>query len=1456
MRFSTAANPFTGYTWITFTGAGIWGGTFYMGADTRSNSLTINSPNNVVYIGGYIVGGEETNNFPIVSGTSYYDNPSANHGTCALNGDDGFIQGFDKTDGTLLYGTFYGGTNHEALFDIDYDIANNYLVAVGKTGSENCPTCPNNNFPIADATAYEPIINNGNGNFQCVGMGGDAYDGFIVSFDESLTTRIFGSYYGGEVTDQLLTVTIDQSNSNIFVAGNTSSSTGIVTTASTVFQNTNSTPKSYAYIGSFDASGNYITSTYFGTGDGDFPFSIILTPQNEIAISGEIYSGTTSGLVFNGQPYCFPAVSVLNTGCSSFPGFIASLHYDLSDRYWSTCFGGNTSINKIINGCSNSIVGTGSTTSGFYDCESSSAPTAGAFLFSINSTISGSPGCSLNWTKTAGCPNDFNYGVAFSPSGIYGACGATFQNNNCQGPQIIYLGGGLYLIVTQAQPSYSRYIESYLAMTVNITPNTSAPYEYCGTSFDLDGSVTIGGANSSCPYEYQWYLNGVPIAGATNSTYSVLQAGSYSLKVITNCGSAFSNQFLVTPCCTNVTYDHSYSSSQTFNNYTSQDETINFGSGGANTVYTFTGNNLFEGSEVTLGPNVKIKLAAGATLTIKESPTGNFSYWHACEHFWKGIYADDASTVVTITSGATSGVGRTIISDASNALVLENGTEFHIDQCDFVNNYIGMLLHLYNGTNYPNCSIYDVSFYGTGQLIQTSLSPNNAFIPQTSGTSLTLPACGIALWRVFDPLGTLAAPIMNIGDFTYSNGIVDFNKLHYGILNYQSSANVQHCKFSNLNSQSLPFSLPGLGGSFDQSCGIVINGAGNIPLFNVIGDGSIAGSNTFDHCITGIELIKYNGLTCDILSNTMTDIYQYGIRGVGCLRCIFNFNTNDISIVPVTGTMTPYQSVSAITVYESDQIYSNCIKNKIYGYNFPNILGECRGINLVNQNTGESSVLNNEAYNVSAGIHVVHSTSPLIDYNIIYFTDAPNCSTCVVTEPRGISVVDCPNGSSSISGTLRPEITNNTVVANTIPSIYWGLNARGIFVQECPEYLVFNNFVSNQNVVNGICDISVGSSPNGNIVCNTFKDWDKAAVRVSQNPSGDIGPITTSGSTSGCATCEASGNVFLGPYQVNANPRLNTFNATNGNNIYWYYDNSGTTDWRPFATTGAPAILTNLIGTNNSADCSPPIPMIAGGEGGRTQSMHETVYDSLTTGISNQELQSIINYHANNYTFNSLYSDSTLIEAGSNDDWKYASYFDSVYATSTGLFRRYAQALKDTDYVTAQNLLNEISESDVRIYNEKVVSQIELNFFNRLKDTLDTNDTLTISERNILWEIAQQNSLISGKGVHKARALLNLIMDDPELPANRFEDNLTGASLNQITVYPNPNDGLFTVASNNFINEVKITDILGRIISVISVSENAKKININLSELSSGVYLILVSDEAVNNKTFKVVIAK
>ncbi len=94
----------------------------------------------------------------------------------------------------------------------------------------------------------------------------------------------------------------------------------------------------------------------------------------------------------------------------------------------------------------------------------------------------------------------------------------------------VYTAGiaGSYTVIATANGCSSAY-SAVTAVTVNATPATPTISQ---AGFVLTSSSTTGN---------QWYLNGTPITGATNATYTSTANGTYTLMVTTNgCNSAVS----------------------------------------------------------------------------------------------------------------------------------------------------------------------------------------------------------------------------------------------------------------------------------------------------------------------------------------------------------------------------------------------------------------------------------------------------------------------------------------------------------------------------------------------------------------------------------------------------------------------------------------------------------------------------------------------------------------------------------------------------------------------------------------------------------------------------------------------------------------------------------------------------------------------------------------------------
>ncbi len=84
----------------------------------------------------------------------------------------------------------------------------------------------------------------------------------------------------------------------------------------------------------------------------------------------------------------------------------------------------------------------------------------------------------------------------------------------------------------------------------------------------------------------------------------------------------------------------------------------------------------------------------------------------------------------------------------------------------------------------------------------------------------------------------------------------------------------------------------------------------------------------------------------------------------------------------------------------------------------------------------------------------------------------------------------------------------------------------------------------------------------------------------------------------------------------------------------------------------------------------------------------------------------------------------------------------------------------------------------------------------------------------------------------------------------------THLSEETIKIYPNPSKGHFSITNfkNAEINSIEIYNVLGRLVKQLSIKPNTLKIDLNLSELNSGIYLLSVLDDAGVSHTKKLVI--
>ncbi len=183
---------------------------------------------------------------------------------------------YDRTrdlyiDPPRVWGTYWGGTGVDELYDVATDRHNNIDV-VGYTSSTS---------GIATSGAYQTTVSSGGA------------DGYIASFSPAGNLR-WATYYGGNVLDALAALSCD-TGCGIVATGNTESTTGI---ASAGAYQTTFGDSIDAFIVSFDSTGVRRWATYFGGPGRDEGNDIAMDSSGNIVVVGS--TSSSSGIATAG----------------------------------------------------------------------------------------------------------------------------------------------------------------------------------------------------------------------------------------------------------------------------------------------------------------------------------------------------------------------------------------------------------------------------------------------------------------------------------------------------------------------------------------------------------------------------------------------------------------------------------------------------------------------------------------------------------------------------------------------------------------------------------------------------------------------------------------------------------------------------------------------------------------------------------------------------------------------------------------------------------------------------------------------------------------------------------------------------------------------------------------------------------------------------------------------------
>jgi Secretion system C-terminal sorting domain len=230
---------------------------------------------------------------------------------------------------------------------------------------------------------------------------------------------------------------------------------------------------------------------------------------------------------------------------------------------------------------------------------------------------------------------------------------------------------------------------------------------------------------------------------------------------------------------------------------------------------------------------------------------------------------------------------------------------------------------------------------------------------------------------------------------------------------------------------------------------------------------------------------------------------------------------------------------------------------------------------------------------------------------------------------------------------------------------------------------------------------------------------------------------------------------------------------------------------------------------------------------------YETVYDSTNTASG---------YFADLAIYN---LGQILVDSGYVDSATFIATFEE---TDISAIMELNDALVSADSTSAAALCAALVGSELVMQNIKTMNAFLIK---------SDNYHFTGSDSSIIYGIAYQKVQNGGPAVVTARNWLGIYLNDAELSAtpksNAYDDDTEYKW--EINLYPNPSKGLLKIESNNNENlKLSIFDILGNLIT----SENnvVSGNTLEFKNLTSGIYLIQISDVNQNLKNFRWTIEK
>jgi hypothetical protein len=390
----------------------------YLGgsADDAAYGLAVDAAGDV-----YIAGATESPNFP-TKNAIYTNISGVMTPHIGLYPADAFVAELDSGGSNLVYSTYLGGENADAVYGIAVSLSGDAYVT-GFTYSTNFPVTNaiQNHLACRPNTTY--VNNNANAFVTKIGSGG--------------SPLLYSTYFGGTNYDSGKSIAVDGAG-NAYVAGFTDSTNFPTTTnalQTVLGGSTNLIAVNNAFVAKIAPSGtNLIYSTFLGGTNGDQAFGIAADAAGNAYVTGGTTSPNFPSTATNVPGLFNELTNNLNGLILTTNAFLVKINPAGTSLIYSAVFGGfagDTGYGVAVDPQGNAFV-CGATTSTNFPMTNNvnhfaATNSGGSDVFVTAFSADGS--ALLYSVYLGGAANDFGYGIAVDPADNAYVVGQTLSAN-------------------------------------------------------------------------------------------------------------------------------------------------------------------------------------------------------------------------------------------------------------------------------------------------------------------------------------------------------------------------------------------------------------------------------------------------------------------------------------------------------------------------------------------------------------------------------------------------------------------------------------------------------------------------------------------------------------------------------------------------------------------------------------------------------------------------------------------------------------------------------------------------------------------------------------------------------------------------------------------------------------------------------------------------------------------